>query len=90
MSEYQRDAMNAGGIKTSKTNKIKTTWPRQPSFHPAIEPSESVESDDLSRFEGEGGLEAPVLSSSLIDVPLENAVWRRQRRPEDQRNSAVL
>jgi hypothetical protein len=37
----------------------------------------SVAPDDLSRFEGEGGPETPVPTKKLIDVPLENAVWRR-------------
>ena len=43
-------------------------WPRQPFLRPAIEPVESVESDDLSRFEGEGGLEAPVQASNLLKI----------------------
>jgi len=33
--------------------------------------TEVVAWDDLSRFEGEGGLEAPVSAAELIDVPLE-------------------
>jgi hypothetical protein len=37
------------------------------------------ELDELSRFEGEGGPEAPVPTTELIDVPLENAIWRRPR-----------
>ena len=37
----------------------------------------SVELEDLSRFEGEGGPEAPILE--LVDVPLDNAIWRRSR-----------
>ena len=32
----------------------------------------SDELDDLSRFEGKGGPEAPVPTTELIDVPLEN------------------
>jgi len=36
-----------------------------------------VEPEDLSRFEGEGGREAPEPATKLIDVPLENAIWRR-------------
>jgi hypothetical protein len=79
--------MNPGAIKTNKMNRA---WPRQPFLRPAIEPVESVGSDDLSRFEGEGGLEAPVQASNLIDVPLETAICRRQRRPEDRTSSAVL
>src|SRR5258705_10237204 len=34
---------------------------------------EVVTVDDLSRFEGEGGLEIPVPVTELIDVPLEKA-----------------
>jgi len=79
--------MNPGAI---KTNGMKTTWRTQPLLGPAIEPLESAESDDLSRFEGEGGSQAPVPPSNLIDVPLEKAIWRRQRPPGDPTSSAVL
>jgi hypothetical protein len=37
----------------------------------------SVELDDLSRFEGEGGPEAPI--PDLVDIPLDNPIWRRPR-----------
>lgn len=37
----------------------------------------SVESDDLARFEGEGGPEA--LMPDLGDVPLHGALWRKLR-----------
>lgn len=37
----------------------------------------SVELDDLSRLEGEGGPKAPI--SDLVDVSLDNANWRRPR-----------
>jgi len=36
-----------------------------------------VDPDALSRFEGEGGPEAPGPATELTDVPLENAIWRR-------------
>lgn len=62
-----------------KNNKMKTTTPRQPFLRSAIEPAQSVESDDLSRFEGEGGLQAPVPAPNLFDLPLKNAISRRPR-----------
>jgi hypothetical protein len=37
----------------------------------------AVEPDDLSRFEGEGGSEVSAPATELINVPLENAIWRR-------------
>jgi hypothetical protein len=42
------------------------------------------ELDDLSRFEGEGGPEAPVPITELIEVPFENAIWRRPVRSAHQ------
>jgi len=42
------------------------------------------ETESFDRFEGEGGREAPVLV--LIDVPLDNAIWRRPRRAAYQVN----
>ena len=65
--------MNPGAI---KTNEMKITWRTQPLLGPAIEPLESAESDDLSRFEGESGLQPPVPAPYLFDLPLENAIWR--------------
>jgi hypothetical protein len=45
-----------------------------------------VEPEDLSRFEGEGGSGAPVPAIELIDVPLDNAIWRRPRETAHQTN----
>jgi len=39
--------------------------------------ADSIELDELSRFEGEGGPEAPI--PDLVDVPLDGAIWRRPR-----------
>jgi hypothetical protein len=43
-----------------------------------------VELDELSRFEEEGGPEAPI--PDLVDVSLDNAVWRRSRCAADKTN----
>jgi hypothetical protein len=37
----------------------------------------TVEPEDIYRFEGEGGPEAPVAATELIAIPLENAIWQR-------------
>lgn len=42
---------------------------------PTTEGSAPVEPEALSRFEGEGGREAPV--DGWVDVPLDRGVWRR-------------
>jgi|GEM_PF-802948 Putative transmembrane protein (PGPGW). len=44
------------------------------SISPVIEPT-LVEAEALSRFEGEGGREAP--DDGWVDVPLDQGVWRR-------------
>lgn len=36
-----------------------------------------IDPEEICRFEGEGGLKAPV--PNLVDVPLDNAIWRRPR-----------
>jgi hypothetical protein len=41
----------------------------------------TVEPDDIYRFEGEGGPEAPVPATELIAIPLENAIERRSDAP---------
>jgi hypothetical protein len=53
-------------------------------IQPAADAAASVEPEELSRFEGEGGSDAPVLAEELIDVPLENAIWRRPSRVANQ------
>jgi len=42
-----------------------------------VEVFEPLESDDLSRFEGEGGSQAPERAAEWVDVPLEHGLWRR-------------
>jgi len=54
-------------------------WPMQNS---SIAGTGPVELDDLSRLEGEGGPEAP--TPDLVDVPLNNGIWRRLRRVAHQ------
>ncbi len=44
-----------------------------------LEVFEPVESDDLSRFEGEGGSQASERAAEWIDVPLERDLRRRHR-----------
>jgi hypothetical protein len=46
----------------------------------AVDVVEPGESDELSRFEGEGGSEAPEPTAVWIDVPLEHGLWRRHHR----------
>jgi len=58
-----------------ETNEMKNRAVKRSFIQPAANALEPVESEDLSRFEGEGGLEAPVPAKELIDVPLENASW---------------
>jgi len=41
----------------------------------------TVEPEDIYRFEGEGGPEAPAPATELIAIPLENAIWRRSAAP---------
>lgn len=43
----------------------------------AAEAVGGVEPDDLSRFEGEGGPEAPLIAAEWTEVQLENAIWRK-------------
>jgi len=52
-----------------------------------VEVVEPMESDDLSRFEGEGGLEAPEPTAEWIDAPLEQGLGRRHRRAVDETKS---
>jgi hypothetical protein len=58
-------------------NKMKNRWTDGPFIGPAADAVGPVDPEDLSRFEGEGGPEAPVSATALIDVPLENAIWRK-------------
>jgi hypothetical protein len=57
-----------------KTNKMKNPWAGSPFIRPAIESVGPVKLDDLSRFEGEGGSEAPVPATELIAIPLANTI----------------
>jgi hypothetical protein len=60
-----------------KMNEMKNRAADEPSIHPAVDTGAFLGPEDLSRFEGEGGPEAPVPAMELIDVRLENAIWRR-------------
>ena len=53
----------------------------------AVDVVEPTDSDDLSRFEGEGGPEAPEPAAEWIDAPLEHGLWRRHRRAIDETKS---
>ena len=46
-------------------------------IRPTADVMASVELEALSRFVGEGGPEARVPVIELIDIPLENGIWRR-------------
>jgi hypothetical protein len=66
-----KKSMNAVAMKTKEAESRATDGA-------IIEPrNRAVAPEDLSRFEGEGGPGAPVTETELIDVPLENAIWRR-------------
>jgi len=45
---------------------------------------ESADSDDLSRFEVEGGSRAPEEAVEWSDVPLEHRLWGRNHRLADE------
>jgi hypothetical protein len=60
-----------------KTNKMKPRRTDRPLIRAAAEAPAQVEPEDFARFEGEGGREVP--GSNLVDVPLDNAIWRRPR-----------
>jgi hypothetical protein len=75
--------MNPGAM---KTNEMKSRAANGPFIRPAADAVAPVEPEDLSRFEGEGGSEAPVLATELIDVPLDNALWRRPHWAAHQTN----
>ena len=69
-------------VKTTGMKNLRSGRPSIPSMAEAV----AVESDDLSRFEGEGGSQAPAPAAEWIDIPLENAVWRRPCRVAGQTN----
>jgi hypothetical protein len=71
-------------------NKMKIRAADAPDIQPAICALTSEDSEDLSRFEGEGGLEAPVPATEMIDVPLENAIWRRPRWSASQMHQTEI
>jgi hypothetical protein len=71
-----------------KTNEMKNRAVKGPFIRPAAHALTHVESEDLSRFEGEGGPEAPV--PELVDVPLNNAIWRRPRWAAHQTNQMKM
>jgi hypothetical protein len=73
-------------LEAMKTNEMKDRAVEGPFIQPAAEGP--VESEDLSRFEGEGGPEAPI--PELVDVPLNNAIWRRPRWAAQQTNQKKM
>jgi len=75
-----KQSMNPGAMKTIKMENPATDGPflEPPRAHGAA----SVEPEELSRFEGEGGHEAP--DPEWIDVPLEHGTWRKQCRAAGQ------
>jgi hypothetical protein len=79
--------MNPGVIQTIKMECPSTDGPL---IRPAAEAVGPVEPEDLSRFEGEGGPEAPVPAAELIEVPIENAIWQKPRGTAHQSNQAKM
>jgi len=73
-----------------QTNNLSITRPDGRFIQPTAEAVAPIEPEALSRFEGEGGLGAPVTETELIDVPLENAIWRKSPPPAQQPNKATL
>lgn len=71
-----------------KANIMKNCWTVGPFIQPAADAVAPVESEDLSRFEGEGGPEAPVPAAELIDVSLENVICREPFRAAHQTTQA--
>jgi hypothetical protein len=69
-----------------KPNEMKNRAADGPFLRPAADAVAPLEPEDLSRFEGEGGSEAPLPAAELIDVPLENGLWRRPHRAAHQMN----
>ena len=56
---------------------------------PAVEVFGSVESNDLSRFEGEGGSQAPEPAAEWTDAPIEHGLGRRHRRADETKSISV-
>jgi len=67
-----------------KTNELNNRAGEESFIRPAADALTPGESEDLSRFEGEGGPEAPI--PELVDLPLHNAIWRKPRRVTHQTN----
>jgi hypothetical protein len=60
-----------------KMNEIKNRAADGPFIRSAADAVAPIEPEDFARFEGEGGLEAPVPATELIDVPLNSALRQR-------------
>lgn len=73
-----------------KSNEMKNRVADWPFIWSAADPTTPVEPGDLSRFEGEGGLEAPMPAVELIDIPLESAIWRRPRPAAPQTHQTKI
>jgi ribosome-associated translation inhibitor RaiA len=82
-----KPSMNPGAMKTDERK-----YPAADGLfiRPAADAVAPIEPEDLSRFEGEGGSEAPVPTTELIEVPLENAIWRRAVQSAPQPNKATI
>jgi hypothetical protein len=80
-----KSPMNPGSMETKE---MKDRTADGPFIRPIVDATAAVELEDLSRFEGEGGPEAPAVAVELIDVPLKDAVWRRLAGAAHQTNQA--
>ena len=74
---------------TNQNNKSKDDQlcpPSEQSRH-AAEIAKLAELNDLARFEGEGGHEPP--TPDCVDVPLDNANWRRPTRANQNNQQKI-
>ncbi|HKI68877.1 MAG TPA: hypothetical protein VKA67_04765, partial [Verrucomicrobiae bacterium] len=82
-----KQPMNPGAI---KSNKIRSRATDGLFTQPAADAVAPVEPEDLSRFEGEDGLEATMPATELEDAPLGSAIWRKLRRAAQQTNGKKM
>jgi hypothetical protein len=71
---------------TSKSNDDQLCPPYEQSKH-AAETAELAELNDLARFEGEGGREPT--TPDWVDVPLDNGIWRRPTRTNQNNQQKI-
>jgi hypothetical protein len=74
-AQLVKQALNHGAMKMNGMQDPRADGPRTQPLTSAAGPVGPVGQEDLSRFEGEGGREAPI--PDLVDVPLNGAIWRR-------------